>query len=156
MEAAMEKRAYRVREGKVIAGVCAGLGDYFSIDPLFVRIFFVLLICHPPIAFLGYIVLWIAMPVRKRPFDDYRNKYDDDDHDHTIPLFSQKEKKSGRQDNSLAGGLMLIGVGVLFLIANFVPSFDFADYWPILLIALGASLIFGSLRPLFDNSKAEA
>jgi phage shock protein C len=37
------KRLYRSRKDKVIAGVCGGIGEYFSIDPVWVRIIFVLL-----------------------------------------------------------------------------------------------------------------
>lgn len=32
------KKLYRVREGRIIAGVCGGLAEYFSIDPLWVRL----------------------------------------------------------------------------------------------------------------------
>jgi len=56
------KRAYRNTQDKVIAGVCSGLGEYFSIDPLFIRIDFLLFFFEPPIAVLGYIALWIALP----------------------------------------------------------------------------------------------
>lgn len=36
------KRLYRSRNNRMVAGVCAGLGDYFNIDPTLVRLFFVL------------------------------------------------------------------------------------------------------------------
>ena len=61
----MQKRAYRNTQDKVLAGVCSGLGEYFSIDPLFIRIVFLLCLFEPPIAFVGYIALWIALP--KKP-----------------------------------------------------------------------------------------
>ncbi len=61
----MQKRAYRNTQDKVLAGVCSGLGEYFSIDPLFIRIVFLLCLFEPPIAIVGYIALWIALP--KKP-----------------------------------------------------------------------------------------
>lgn len=61
------KRAYRNTQDKVIAGVCTGLGEYFSIDPLFIRIIFLLLFFEPPFAVIGYVALWIALP--KKPLD---------------------------------------------------------------------------------------
>lgn len=61
------KRAYRNTQDKVIAGVCTGLGEYFSIDPLFIRIIFLLLFFEPPFALIGYLALWIALP--KKPLD---------------------------------------------------------------------------------------
>jgi len=33
----MDKRLYRSRNDRVIAGVCAGLGHYFNLDPVLIR-----------------------------------------------------------------------------------------------------------------------
>jgi phage shock protein PspC (stress-responsive transcriptional regulator) len=53
----------RVREGKVLAGVCAGLGRRFGIDPWPARLLFVLiLMVVPGSQLLLYPVLWILMP----------------------------------------------------------------------------------------------
>ena len=40
----MQKRIYRSRKEEMIAGVCGGLGEYFDIDPVIMRLIFVLLI----------------------------------------------------------------------------------------------------------------
>lgn len=59
----MEKKLVRVEEGRMIAGVCAGLGRYFDVDPTLVRVVFAIL------ALLGfggvvlYLVLWLLMPM---------------------------------------------------------------------------------------------
>jgi phage shock protein C len=37
-EDAVEKRLYRSRNDRVIAGVCAGLGHYFKLDPVLIRV----------------------------------------------------------------------------------------------------------------------
>ncbi len=34
----MEKRLYRSRNDRVVAGVCAGLGHYFNLDPVLIRV----------------------------------------------------------------------------------------------------------------------
>ena len=39
----MEKKLYRVTEGKMLAGVCGGIAEYFNIDPTIVRLLGVLL-----------------------------------------------------------------------------------------------------------------
>ncbi|HRI56503.1 MAG TPA: PspC domain-containing protein [Anaerolineae bacterium] len=39
----MEKRLYRSRNDRVLSGVCAGLGNYFNIDPVLVRVLAVIL-----------------------------------------------------------------------------------------------------------------
>lgn len=53
----------RPREGRVIAGVCAGLGRRFGIDPWAARLLFVLaLMVLPGSQLLVYPILWILMP----------------------------------------------------------------------------------------------
>jgi phage shock protein PspC (stress-responsive transcriptional regulator) len=57
------KRLYRDPENSVLGGVCGGLGSYFSIDPVLIRVLFViLLIAGYGVWGLVYIVLWIAIP----------------------------------------------------------------------------------------------
>jgi phage shock protein PspC (stress-responsive transcriptional regulator) len=57
-----KRRLYRSTESKVIAGVCGGLGAYFNIDPVILRIIFVLLTFVNGVGLLAYIILWIAVP----------------------------------------------------------------------------------------------
>jgi phage shock protein C len=53
----------RPREGRMIAGVCAGLGRRFGISPFAARVLFiVVLLVLPGSQFLIYPVLWILMP----------------------------------------------------------------------------------------------
>jgi phage shock protein PspC (stress-responsive transcriptional regulator) len=47
---------------RVIAGVCAGLGQRFGVSPNTVRLVFVLSCLLPGPQFLLYIVLWVLMP----------------------------------------------------------------------------------------------
>ena len=57
------RRLYRPRSNRMIAGVCAGLGAYFNIDPTIIRILFVLLALPGGVpGTLVYIILWILMP----------------------------------------------------------------------------------------------
>ena len=46
---------------KKIAGVCGGLGDYFTLDPLLFRIAFVILAFTTFPSILAYIILWLVM-----------------------------------------------------------------------------------------------
>jgi phage shock protein PspC (stress-responsive transcriptional regulator) len=56
------KRLYRIREGRVVAGVCAGLAAYFGIDPTLVRLAFALLTIFGGAGVLVYLVAWIVIP----------------------------------------------------------------------------------------------
>jgi phage shock protein PspC (stress-responsive transcriptional regulator) len=54
---------YRDPEHRVLGGVCGGLGAYFNMDPVILRIIFVVLaFITTGAAILAYIVLWIAVP----------------------------------------------------------------------------------------------
>lgn len=54
----------RPRQGRIIAGVCAGIADRFGLSPNTVRLVFVLSCLLPGPQFLVYIALWILMPQR--------------------------------------------------------------------------------------------
>lgn len=56
------KNLYRSRTNKVIAGVCGGLGEYFSIDPVIIRIIWLICVFAYGVGFLAYIICWIAIP----------------------------------------------------------------------------------------------
>lgn len=60
----MEKKLYRIEEGKILCGVCGGIAEYFNIDPTLVRLGFVLLSAAGGSALLVYIVGAIIMPVK--------------------------------------------------------------------------------------------
>jgi phage shock protein C len=58
----MEKRLYRSKKDRMIAGVCGGLAEYFGIDPVLVRIIALILILTAGGGLLAYIILWIVVP----------------------------------------------------------------------------------------------
>ncbi len=62
-----KKNLFRDIDRKVFSGVCSGLALYLNIDPVIVRILFLVgfYFWHPTI--LLYVILWIAMPKPKTP-----------------------------------------------------------------------------------------
>jgi phage shock protein PspC (stress-responsive transcriptional regulator) len=56
------KKLYRDEDKGMIGGVCTGLGHYFGIDSVWLRLFFLLLFFGFGTGVIAYIVLWIAMP----------------------------------------------------------------------------------------------
>lgn len=56
------KRLFRDPDNKLLAGICGGLGAYLKLDPLWIRLFFLLLLFTGPIVLGIYIVLWILVP----------------------------------------------------------------------------------------------
>lgn len=58
----MEKRLTRVENGKMLCGVCAGVGQYFNIDPTLIRLGFVILACFGGSGILAYLAAAIIIP----------------------------------------------------------------------------------------------
>jgi phage shock protein PspC (stress-responsive transcriptional regulator) len=54
----------RPQQGKVIAGVCAGLAERFGMSPGVVRLLFVVSCLLPGPQFIIYLALWVVMPRR--------------------------------------------------------------------------------------------
>jgi len=124
----MNKRLYRSSTNKIIAGVCGGLGEYFAVDPVFVRIFAVLLAIIPHgFGLIAYIVAWIIIPKR----DDLLVE--------EAPPAKEPQLSTW---NTYLPGVILIGIGLLLLAKEFWYWFDWEDFWPVLLIAGGLYMIF--------------
>ncbi|UKN03074.1 PspC domain-containing protein [Paracrocinitomix mangrovi] len=60
-----KKRLFRDEQGGTIGGVCAGLGWFFGLDPVLIRLAFVLLTILGGSGILVYIILWIVIPEAK-------------------------------------------------------------------------------------------
>ena len=56
------KRLYRDENNKVLGGVCAGLANYFGLDPLVIRIIFVVMALAVGFGIIPYIIFWVAVP----------------------------------------------------------------------------------------------
>lgn len=59
-----EKNFYLDKTNKKIAGVCAGLSEYFNIDVTLVRAAFVVAFIFASFGFWAYIVIWAIAPAR--------------------------------------------------------------------------------------------
>jgi phage shock protein C len=62
-----QKRLYRNPSDKVFGGVCSGLANYFDIDPVIVRLVFVILFFFGLIGVLAYIIAWAIIPYPRTP-----------------------------------------------------------------------------------------
>jgi phage shock protein C len=59
----MRKRLVRSSTDKKIAGVCAGLADYFDLDVTIIRVVWLLAVLCAGTGVLVYLILWIALPL---------------------------------------------------------------------------------------------
>lgn len=143
----MAKRLYRSYTDKMIGGVCGGLGEYFDIDPVIIRILFVVAVIFGGGGILAYIILWIVIPQKPYTVPKFDNESDAKIESETEPEVKSENtfrefvvQKRNINKNTL-GGIILILLGLLFLIDNFIPHIRFRDLWPIILIVIGISII---------------
>jgi phage shock protein C len=60
---AAPKRLVRSSNDQKIAGVCAGVADYFDIDTTLVRILWLLATLVPGPNIIAYVIMWIVVPL---------------------------------------------------------------------------------------------
>ena len=59
----MDKKLYKIEEGKKLDGVCGGIAEYFNVDPTLIRLGWALVtLCTAGIGIIGYIVCAVIMP----------------------------------------------------------------------------------------------
>ena len=58
-------RLYRSKENKKIAGICTGIGDYFDIDPIIIRLLFLVALFLGGGGLIIYIIAWIIIPYKE-------------------------------------------------------------------------------------------
>lgn len=57
------KRLYRSKRDKVLGGVCAGIANYFEVDPVIVRLIWIIFtLVSMGFGIIAYIVAWIIVP----------------------------------------------------------------------------------------------
>ncbi len=56
------KKLYRSQDQRILGGVCGGLGEYFNIDPIIVRLIFVAFALIGGGGLLLYLFMWIVSP----------------------------------------------------------------------------------------------
>lgn len=134
------KRIYRSESDQVIAGVSAGLGEYFEVDPTLIRIAFTILMLFGGGGFILYMLMWIVVPKESDVTKD-PNLYVKDN---TQELKNKAESLVESIDTSSGlglnpAGLILVAIGVFFLLTNFglLSWLDFGKLWPLILIAIG-------------------
>jgi phage shock protein PspC (stress-responsive transcriptional regulator) len=58
------KKLYRLNGDRKVAGVCAGLGEHFDIDPVIIRLLFLFSVFFGGLGVLAYVIMWILVPLK--------------------------------------------------------------------------------------------
>lgn len=127
------KRLERDLQNKVLGGVCSGLSNYFDMDPTFWRVLFFFLFFFGCSGLLIYIILWIVMPARQAQLNNGATVQEG-----FAPDNGNEPKRS---HGNMTAGLVLIGIGIISLLAKYIPQISWRLAWPIILIVIGLILI---------------
>jgi phage shock protein C len=115
------KRLYKSRKNKVFAGVCGGIAEYFDIDPVLVRLIFILFLFIGGSAIIAYIIGAIIMP--NPPAEPVEATDTKAPSPKPSTKTVQKEPApaaapASRSNASLIIGIILVLVGAYFLMGN--------------------------------------
>ena len=140
-------RLYKSQDDRILFGVAGGHAEYFNVDPVLVRLAWVVLtIVTGGLAGLVYLVLAIVTPTdgsragtvadEGESAEDYAN-------------YQEEGRHSSRREKAryVIGGV-LIAIGVLFLLGN-LGIFHWIRWelvWPVAIIALGLAILIPSIR----------
>lgn len=149
-----KKKLTRSTKDRMIAGVAGGLGEYFDIDPVLIRLAFVLLAWGGGSGAVIYLILWLVLPESGKKYKDS---------DETIKENSEEIKeKANKMAKGVEGavndrntevwiGVAIVIMGFFFLagtlgVPQFVNPFWYLGIlvkygWPLILIAIGLILI---------------
>ncbi len=140
--------------------MAAGFADYFNVDPVLVRLGFVLLALANGIGLLFYIICWVIMPTNEEGVPQQTS---------TGAKVAEEVRAAGEQVRAageqvanevrevresgrgrMIGGVILIVLGLMFLLDRFSWVFHwphwlrFGNLWPLILVAIGVSMLMRS------------
>ena len=72
----MEKKLYKSKTDKKIAGVCGGIAEYFGVDSMWVRLGWILIVLCMGTGLLAYIICAIVIPEKPENFVPTNNSAD--------------------------------------------------------------------------------
>ena len=117
----------RIRSERVIAGVCGGLGRYLGIDPVLLRVAFIILALANGLGLIAYVVAWVAIP--------------EEGTDQPAGPAPEPRRETGRM---VLGGSLVV-LGLVLLLDRLAPDLD-ELFWPVAVVAVGVAIILVGLR----------
>lgn len=157
----MNRRLYRCRHDRRIAGVASGVAEYFDVDPTIVRILWVLSIFFGGLGLLLYIAMAIIVPVEPiggiAPNSVAGDSLAGDAAGeaptasptdwHSVPS-NHRHPRRGGGTGTMFLGMILVLFGALALVDTFLPAWaDNGHFlWPAFILGIGALLVASAVR----------
>jgi phage shock protein PspC (stress-responsive transcriptional regulator) len=144
----------------MIAGVCGGLGAYLRVDPVWIRLIFVMLLFATGSGLWIYLILWIIVPEEGweaiTPGETVQaNVQDMTDRVRELGQGIQRGLQGDRTPSEtgptsgpiiVGGALVLLGALLLLNQLGLFWWWRWGTLWPLLLIFFGGALLFSRLR----------
>ncbi len=159
----MPRKLYRSRTDSVIGGVCGGLAEYFSIDPVIVRVVTAVSIFFGGFGLIAYLILWLVVPLQgseaAQPRDTIQANVNEIKEtaegigQEVRETFSRAERDpetaariSSRRRTWL--GIGLVAVGGVILVSNILPWnwLTWGVAWPAVVIVIGIIVLLLARR----------
>jgi phage shock protein PspC (stress-responsive transcriptional regulator) len=113
------KRLTRPRDDRVLGGVASGIARYFDIDPVFVRVAFVVASVLMGLGVLAYVAGWLLIP-----------------EDDAVPA------QGRRADVRQVAGCIVLGIGLIIVLGRFGFWIDERYVWALALIVIGGVVLW--------------
>lgn len=132
----MERKLYKSADDKVLAGVCGGIGEYFGVDPVIIRLLVVVFTLMGGAGLIAYIIAAIIIPDNRTLGETY-----------TYENQESNSKENGTVTRVNGGGslltlgIILIVLGGFVLLKGFVPWIPKEVILAAILIGLGIYFI---------------
>jgi phage shock protein C len=153
----MNRRLYRCRENRVLAGVAGGVAEFFDLDPTLVRVLWFISILFGGIGLVVYIGMAIIVPLEP-PVADGTTGGDPagtaggelvspEGHRHSSPE-GHRHPSRGDGRGTMFVGLVLILFGALALVDAVLPSWADAGRYlvPAFIVGVGVLLVANAIR----------
>lgn len=157
-----KKKLHKSSTDKALAGVCGGIGEYFGIDSVIVRLLFVLLCLGAGSGLLIYIVCALIMPDERKAtesmniYTDYtvRDEFGqetyyqdraanyDGSYSADYNAYGSAPQGKDRRGGNRSLGIVLIGVAAVILLKYFIPRIPSALIAAGILLGLGCFFVF--------------
>ena len=154
------KKLYRSQVDKIIAGVAGGLAQYFEVDPMIVRLLFILITVIGGSGVLVYIILWMLLPrnpqepaiINEEKVKEFANEIKEKAQNFKEDWQKNQAEKeltkteTARPEKRAGGffGWLLVVLGMVFLFQSFMPhwfSYKLLQLWPLAIIFAGLFLV---------------
>jgi phage shock protein PspC (stress-responsive transcriptional regulator) len=139
-------RLIRTDSDRMIAGVCGGIAAYLAVDPLWIRLAFVVLSAASGVGLLSYIILWLIMPNGRNVDWNAKAVFGDNWEHLGDTMYDSASRFKRHPQTTTIVAVALIAFGIVLLLANLgsVASLLVAAFWPL----LGLAILVVGLRRL--------